>query len=114
MRIFPHRVPATDEHSLIMGTEVGGLSERYEEQLEFDPDTTTLEELRFKVETVFDRGMNRRTRIFQELHQVMQRSKNFHSWPHHKASTFRFGLLPLPTGMSIANDRSAGARSGDR
>ena len=73
LRIFTHRAAAQHEHSYIIGAESGGLSERYAELVEFDPERDTLESLRVKIEVTTDRGMNRRTALFQEMLQVRVR-----------------------------------------
>ena len=77
-RIYTHRGNTQDSHSYIMGTDSGGLTERMPELIEFDPEITTFEDLRVKIEVCFDRGMNRRTSLYQEILQAVQNSHNPH------------------------------------
>ena len=70
VRIYTHRVDSRQQHSYIMGSETGGLGARLSETVEFTAETTTLEELRVNLEVFMDRGMVRRSGIFQEYMQV--------------------------------------------
>ena len=70
MRIYTHRVDSRQQHSYIMGSETGGLGARLSETVEFNSETTTLEELRVNLEVFMDRGMIRRSGIFQEYMQA--------------------------------------------
>ena len=88
VRIYTHRVDSRQQHSYIMGSETGGLGARLSETVEFTAETTTLEELRVNLEVFMDRGMVRRSGIFQErqraIHcrriddtEVMQQAERF-------------------------------------
>ena len=50
---------------------MGGLTERLETIIPYDPDHTRLERLRIPIEVQNHGGMNRRTSLFQELLQIM-------------------------------------------
>ena len=69
MRIYTHRVDSRQQHSYIMGSETGGLGARLSETVEFNSETTTLEELRVNLEVFMDRGMIRRSDDWGECAQ---------------------------------------------
>ncbi|KAJ1461910.1 hypothetical protein M885DRAFT_507102 [Pelagophyceae sp. CCMP2097] len=95
LRIWRFPVGLHVHHAYIAGTgDLGGLSERLQTIIPFDPDRTTLERLRIPIEVENHQGMNRRTSLFQELLAVMLQCDNPHSWPSATALTFRFGVWP--------------------
>lgn len=97
LRTWSEPVPVSTRHSYMAGSRnFGGLSDRFETVIPFDPDRTTLKQLRPAIEVKNDRGMNRRTPLFQHFLATMQdlaTNHNPHNYPRCEATTYRFGLF---------------------
>ena len=63
--IYTDQVPSRQSHSFIIGNDAGGMTDPIA-TLKVD-DTLTLAQLRVKIEVMEDRGMLRRTPLYQEI-----------------------------------------------
>mmetsp|Transcript_23496 Transcript_23496/g.72276 ORF Transcript_23496/g.72276 Transcript_23496/m.72276 type:complete len:236 (+) Transcript_23496:28-735(+) len=97
LRIWSCPIPPHVAHSYLAGwAEFGGLGERLETMLPFDPAETTLRQLRHPIQEFRDDGTMRRSPMYQAFLATMNdlyECNNPHNWPRHVAMTYRFGLL---------------------
>jgi hypothetical protein len=79
VRFYQLKKPVTEQHSYIVGVEMGGLSEETSALLEISL-FASLKNLRVMIEEQKDRGMVRRTITFQALRYFMEQCSNVHGY----------------------------------
>ena len=79
VRFYQLKKPVTEQHSFIVGVEMGGLAEEISTILEINRDAS-FKQLRVKIEEKKDRGMVRRTITFQALRYFMELCSNPHGY----------------------------------
>lgn len=92
LRTFTHPTPTSRSHAYLIGSTVGGLSERVGSFMIHD-ELTTFRDLRQMIEVVNDNGMNRRTAMYQDLLYLMESSANPHSYERKALLKYRFGTI---------------------
>jgi len=80
VRFFQLKKPVTQQHSFIVGVEMGGLSQEISTIVEIKR-SATFKQLRVTIEEKKDRGMVRRTITFQALRHFMEMCSNPHNYP---------------------------------
>ena len=85
LRVYTSRTGASSNHSFCVAADGGGLTATIDTVV--FADTTTFTQLRRDIECVSDRGMFRRTPMFQEVLDVMQRAPNPHGYSHSEKLT---------------------------
>ncbi|CAM9438741.1 unnamed protein product [Ectocarpus fasciculatus] len=112
-RIFTHRKGVEQDHAFLINSMPGGVTERLE-QLKID-ETTTFRRVRRLIELTEDRGMMRRTPLFQELLFTMINSSNPHNYGKDLRYKYRFAVLKehpapgineLPTLIPVEHEQS--------
>ncbi|CAM9849960.1 unnamed protein product [Pylaiella littoralis] len=91
VRIFTHRKGVEEDHAFLINSMPGGASERLE-QLKVDEETT-FRRVRRLIELKEDRGMMRRTPLFQELLFTMVNSSNPHNYGKNVGYKYRFAVF---------------------
>ncbi|CAM9646625.1 unnamed protein product [Ectocarpus sp. 4 AP-2014] len=109
VRIFTHRKSVEDDHAFLINSMPGGITERLE-QLKID-ETTTFRRVRRLIELTEDRGMMRRTPLFQELLFTMINSSNPHNYGKDLRYKYRFahpaqGINAPPTLVPVEHEQS--------
>ena len=79
VRFFQLKKPVTEQHSYIVGIEMGGLSQEISTVVEVGR-SASFKELRVAIEVKKDRGMVRRTITFQALRHLMEVCSNPHGY----------------------------------
>mmetsp|Transcript_7944 Transcript_7944/g.16591 ORF Transcript_7944/g.16591 Transcript_7944/m.16591 type:complete len:215 (-) Transcript_7944:34-678(-) len=100
LRFFTHPSSTTETHTFILGSTPNGLSERVATHLL--PPSCTFTDLRMLVECVNDRGMNRRTTVYQDLLHLMTSSPNPHGYGARELRGYRFGYIEGVGGQETA------------
>ncbi|CAM9090882.1 unnamed protein product, partial [Scytosiphon promiscuus] len=90
VRIFTHRKSVEQDHAFLINSLPGGTSGRLE-QLKVDEETT-FRRLRRLIELTEERGMMRRTPLFQELLFTMVNSSNPHKYGKDLRYKYRFAV----------------------
>ena len=96
VRFYQIKKPVTEQHSYIVGVEMGGLSEEISTILEVSR-AASFKELRTAIEVKKDRGMVRRTMTFQALRHFMELCTNHHKYSEKR----RFVLLIRQTQIVV-------------
>ena len=91
LRTFTHPTSTTETHTFVLGSTPNGLSDRVATRLL--PPACTFSDLRLLVECVNDRGMNRRTTVYQDLLHLMTSSANPHGYTKKELQGYRFGYI---------------------
>ena len=109
LRFFTHPSSTTETHTFILGSNPNGLSERVATHLL--PPSCTFSDLRMLVECVNDRGMNRRTTVYQDLLHLMASSPNPHGYGGKELRGYLFGYIEGVGGQEV---RGVGEREDKR
>ena len=102
LRVFTHQTSVTSTHSFLVGSQLGGLSERVGSFLIHD-EVTTFSDLRLLIEVFNDNGMNRRTALFQDVLHTMMTAFNPHQYPIGQLATYRFGVMAGIGGREVGD-----------
>lgn len=92
LRTFTHPTPTSISHAYVIGSTVGGLSERVGTFLIHD-ELTTFKDLRQMIEVTKSDSMLRRSAMFQDLLYLMEESANPHSYDRKALRHYRFGVI---------------------
>lgn len=92
IRVFTFQSNINEQHSYIVGTTQGGLTSSIG-TLTIDLDTCTFEQIRPRFELYDDRGMTRRSIVFQEFLQIASTTLNPHEWPIESLQTYWFAYF---------------------
>lgn len=92
VRIFTHEREVFEQHSFLVGNDQGGLTKRLA-TIPVEAEITTLREFRQLVEVQNDRGMLRRTALFQELLSLAFSLPNPFNYPDEDLRKYRFGVF---------------------
>ena len=95
IRIFTHPRSVFEQHSFLVGNEQGGLTEQIG-VVPIDMNHTTLLMLRQLIEATNDRGMLRRTVLYQELLSVSNSLPNPYGYSGVEKAHYRFGIMASP------------------
>mmetsp|Transcript_18266 Transcript_18266/g.38308 ORF Transcript_18266/g.38308 Transcript_18266/m.38308 type:complete len:201 (-) Transcript_18266:110-712(-) len=98
IRIFTHPRSVFEQHSFLVGNEQGGLTEQIG-VVPIDLNHTTLTMLRQLIEATNDRGMLRRTVLYQELLSVSNSLPNPYGYSGVEKAHYRFGIMANPDEM---------------
>lgn len=108
IRVFTFEADPKEQHSYIVGTNPGGLTCSIG-TLNIDIETCTFQQIRPMFELHEDRGMTRRSIIFQEFLQIASTTPNPHDWPVESLQTYWFGYFSteeqkIPTLIEAASE----------
>eukprot|EP00750_Incisomonas_marina_P006156 INCI14345.3.p1 GENE.INCI14345.3~~INCI14345.3.p1 ORF type:complete len:233 (-),score=50.60 INCI14345.3:224-922(-) len=109
VRFYQIKKPVTEQHSYIVGVEMGGLSEEISTILEVSR-AASFKELRTAIEVKKDRGMVRRTMTFQALRHFMELCTNHHKYSEKRRRTeYRIAVMEsddadVPTLLSLEDE----------
>ena len=106
LRVFTHPTSVVKTHAFLVGSESGGLSERIGSFLIHD-DTTTFHDLRQLIEVFNDRGMNRRTALFQDVLHTLVNSANPHGYSKAELADYRFAVMSGVGGREVGETNVA-------
>uniref|UniRef100_A0A7S2STR4 Uncharacterized protein n=1 Tax=Rhizochromulina marina TaxID=1034831 RepID=A0A7S2STR4_9STRA len=95
LRIYTRKSSVFEQHSFLVGTEQGGLSNQIG-TLPFDEATTTVGSLRERIEVQVDRNMVRRNPIYQEYISVMSYIPNPEGFTSKQLRRYCFGYFKTP------------------
>lgn len=95
LKIFVWRASSRVQHSFLVNNDQGGLTSGVG-SVAVNEISTTLEELRSLIEVKKDRGMCRRTLLFEEVLYVLSSAPNPHDYPLDVFSTsYQFGVVNM-------------------
>lgn len=92
-RLFNFRHRVVDRHSFVVGNDSCGVTSVIGWVPVYDREGMTMDEMRYHVECVRERGMNKRSPIMSEFIHMCNALENIHGRPESERRLYRFGRI---------------------